>query len=181
MTAAGSSAAVMSPTGDRISDVKNVGYFLAGATGMPPGLAGPAAGPKPTGLLRREIDRAVTVWSASNGGNAAGPAAESLAPEVVGVAFRYSDGQTWQQSWDSRKRVGLPKAVEIEVSFQAGSLDPAAGNAASVIDLRNKVAYRVVVSPAGWRPPNAYATYYQQVTGQIPSAQPGTLTSDTSR
>jgi hypothetical protein len=179
-TAAGASAPIMTPSGDRISDVKNVGYFMAGAAGMPPALALRATGPRPTGLLRREADRAATVWSATNGGNAAGPAPESLAPEIVGIAFRYFDGQTWQQSWDSRQRVGLPKAVEIEVSFLAGAFE-AAGDAASLIDTHEKVSYRMVVSPAGWRPPNVYATSFQQVTGQIPSAQPGTLSSDTSR
>jgi hypothetical protein len=106
---------------------------------------------------------------------------EPLAPEVVSIGFRYFDGQSWQQSWDSRQRVGLPKAVEIEVSFLAGSHDVTDGSAASLVDLREKVTHKVVVSPAGWRPPNTYSTYYQQVNGQVPSAQPGTTSTNTSR
>jgi len=172
----------MSPTGDRVSDVKTVAYFLGGTSGLPQGLAGPVNGPKASGLVRRESDRAVAVWSRTNsGGAASGPPVEPLAPEVVNIGFRYFDGQSWQQSWDSRQRVGLPKAVEIEVSFLAGSHDVTDGSAASLVDLREKVTHKLVVSPAGWRPPNTYSTYYQQVNGQVPSAQPGTSSTNTSR
>ncbi|HUY32907.1 MAG TPA: hypothetical protein VMV69_09010 [Pirellulales bacterium] len=161
----------MPTSGDRVSDVKTVTYYMASAAALPAGLAGSPNGPKSSGLLRRESDRALGVWSRSSGGSGAsvGPVPEALAPEVAGISFRYFDGQSWQPSWDSRQRVGLPKAVEIEVAFLAGSLDETGGAASALVDLREKVTHKLVVSPAGWRPPNAYSTYYQQVNGQIPS------------
>jgi hypothetical protein len=41
--------------------------------------------------------------------------AESLAPEVVGLEFRYFDGTEWLSEWNSQEMNGLPLAVEIGV------------------------------------------------------------------
>ncbi|MCA9040078.1 MAG: prepilin-type N-terminal cleavage/methylation domain-containing protein [Planctomycetaceae bacterium] len=38
-------------------------------------------------------------------------------PEVVKLKFRYSDGQTWSESWDSQYRKTLPLLVEVSMEF----------------------------------------------------------------
>lgn len=47
-----------------------------------------------------------------------------LAPEVVGLEFRYFDGSIWTSQWDSITRESLPAAVEVRL--QIASLDPRA-------------------------------------------------------
>lgn len=47
------------------------------------------------------IDSANTMW----------------APEVVDCLFRYSDGNTWAESWDSIDRAGLPVAIEVTIKL----------------------------------------------------------------
>jgi prepilin-type N-terminal cleavage/methylation domain-containing protein len=39
-------------------------------------------------------------------------------PEVHRAAFRYFDGRTWSDSWDSLQRGSLPVAVEVKVSLR---------------------------------------------------------------
>lgn len=90
------------------------------------------------GLLRREIDAAQVrsgIEELSNEETAAlepdrfgedgnrfshledAASRTSLIPEVALMRFRYSDGTTWTESWDSRQRGGLPVAVEIALTF----------------------------------------------------------------
>ncbi len=105
-----------STTVDRLSDVKTVTYYV-----IPPedGAVDPQADltESSTGLVRRELDRAV----ASYGSEAGQPDTESdatpLAPEVSAIAFRYSDGTEWLDSWDSGEAGALPAAVEITISI----------------------------------------------------------------
>ena len=39
-------------------------------------------------------------------------------PELVGLEFRYFDGQQWWSQWDSRQKGRLPTAVEVAMQFQ---------------------------------------------------------------
>jgi hypothetical protein len=39
-------------------------------------------------------------------------------PEVRSAAFRYFDGQTWSDSWNSLQRGSLPVAVEVQLSLR---------------------------------------------------------------
>jgi hypothetical protein len=48
-------------------------------------------------------------------------------PEVVGVAFRYFDGQGFSDQWNSLARKSLPMAVEIVLRVRTGG--PTAGRA----------------------------------------------------
>lgn len=106
------------PLADRVSDVKTVTYFVQNANSVPSGAAGPAVG----GLMRQERDRAASIWSSQQGGGDASQA-ESLAPEVVALEFRYFDGQEWSTDWDSDVRQGLPIAIEVAVAVASPSAE----------------------------------------------------------
>jgi hypothetical protein len=75
-----------------------------------------------TGLYRRQSPTATLSTASSNfvsGGTMAESeeVAELLAPEVVQIAFTYSDGTQWYEEWDSSTQEGLPVAVEITVTL----------------------------------------------------------------
>ena len=74
-----------------------------------------------TGLYRRQTPTAAMMSTASttSGGALADSQepAELLAPEVVQIAFMYSDGVEWYEEWDSAAQQSLPAAVEIKVSL----------------------------------------------------------------
>jgi hypothetical protein len=91
------------------SDVKTVYYFLANAA------AGLSADGQ-SGLMRSEMNRAQALYASQNGDyDIFMRNAESLAPEVVGLEFRYFDGTEWLSEWNSQEMNGLPLAVEIGV------------------------------------------------------------------
>jgi hypothetical protein len=97
-----------------------VSYYVAGAAGMAPSRSMPVdpfavAGSMPVGLVRRESNRTVAV-SSNPQQNQLEPAAERidvLAPEVVGLEFRYFDGMAWLPQWNAEELQSSPKAVEI--------------------------------------------------------------------
>lgn len=117
------------PFGQIPSDVKNVTYYVQ-TDGSVFGAAAPNlvtsdlaqatnAATGGSGLVRRQLDRAVAQWAVSNG-NALGleQAGEILAPEVLGVEFRYFDGLEWRTEWDTEAEQKLPVAIEITLSMQ---------------------------------------------------------------
>jgi hypothetical protein len=94
------------------SDVKTVGYYLSrdAAALSPQGDLATSSG----GLVRRSLDRAVSLWAAANGHSSAlVESAGLVAPQVADVHFAYFDGAQWTDSWDSEAMGGLPLAVEI--------------------------------------------------------------------
>lgn len=96
---------------DRPSDVKTVAYFVIPETST--------AGSRAGGLYRRELDRAATQFAAAQGSVAGLDAtAEPMAPEVVGLEFRYYDGSGWTTSWDSTASEGPPTAVQIAITLR---------------------------------------------------------------
>lgn len=96
---------------DRPSDVKTVAYFVIPESST--------AGSRAGGLYRRELDRAATQFAASQGSVAGLDAsAEPMAPEVVGLEFRYYDGSGWTTSWDSTASEGPPTAVQIAITLR---------------------------------------------------------------
>jgi len=111
-----SSDVTLSPgsgTLDRASDLKTVTYYV-----IPPDsgqLAASAQGTTVrTGLVRRELDRAVTAHAAELGTlDLMDAEVEPLAPEVVAVEFAYFDGLEWLDYWDSQELGGLPWAIQI--------------------------------------------------------------------
>jgi hypothetical protein len=107
------------------SDVKTVTYFVQS---MPAGsvaaesqsladLSDPTA--NGTGLIRRVLDRSVTLWAMSNG-NYTGlqNSGEVVAPEVAAIEFQYFDGTEWLMEWDSEVEKKLPIAVLVIVALR---------------------------------------------------------------
>lgn len=108
--------------GDRPSDIKTVTYFLMqpGVSALGHGTVGDAGITETQfGLVRRELDRAVTQYALNNGDSAGLDAsAEILAPEVSLVQFRYFDGFEWLEEWDSEAMGGLPMAVDVIIAIR---------------------------------------------------------------
>ncbi len=96
-----------------LSDVKTVTYFAASSQSE--ALAQlPLSSTPEQGLMRCEMDRAVAVYQAEQGGLAPLDAtAVLLAPEVAGVEFLYFDGSQWVDFWDTSQNGGLPVAVRV--------------------------------------------------------------------
>ncbi|PQO25432.1 hypothetical protein C5Y96_24125 [Blastopirellula marina] len=108
--------------GDIPSDIKTVTYFLLqpGVSSLGHGTVGDAGITETQfGLVRRELDRAVTQYALNNGDSAnLDASAEILAPEVSLVQFRYFDGFTWVEEWDSEAMGGLPMAVDVIIAIR---------------------------------------------------------------
>lgn len=110
------------------SDMKTVAYYVRTTeaqpgTGFSAATAGSALGKqlRRPGLVRRQMDRAVTMYASQSGRTTDLNKREQLvAPEVVGVEFRYFDGTQWLTSWDSIEQNRLPSAIEIIVAVQPG-------------------------------------------------------------
>lgn len=103
---------------DRASDLKTVAYFVVEpGRGSLSSAVGTAASANNGGMVRRELDRAVTMWAAENGNLAMlDNTGELLAPEVLALEFSYFDGTSWNNYWDSSEREGLPVAVQIAMA-----------------------------------------------------------------
>src|SRR5207244_6682033 len=117
------SKGIMSSSGelsavDLPSDVKTIAYDLRNEASAESFAENPhAPGGEPStdgygrGLMRAEMDRAVTSYADSGGGTASiYSAAQLLADEVVGLGFEYFDGTEWPTTWDSSNQ-GLPRAI----------------------------------------------------------------------
>ena len=99
------------------SDVKTVAYYCVSAESVgSSGVVNRRTGRLESGLVRRVMDRAVTLY-ASQYSNMQGlqQAAEVIAPEVMSIEFQYFDGTEWLYEWDSEEEEGLPVAVKITV------------------------------------------------------------------
>jgi len=100
---------------DRISDVKTVTYYGVESEDE----TGYAADGTPTGgLVRRELDRAVSLWGSEIGQIDEDSDVTPLAPEVAAIAFRYWNGTEWVDSWDSEEEEALPVAVEVTLTIR---------------------------------------------------------------
>ncbi|GIW92306.1 MAG: hypothetical protein KatS3mg110_0347 [Pirellulaceae bacterium] len=106
------------------SDIKSVTYYVQtpelGVGQVRDPLAGAQASQQPaTGLVRREVDRAVLQYAVSYGTtDSLARTGDLLAPEVVGIEFQYFDGSAWLTYWDSDQMGGLPLAVEVVLMIQ---------------------------------------------------------------
>jgi len=99
---------------DLLSDVKTVAYYV-----VTPGTVTAGAGLETrSGLIRRELDRAVTSYAADSGGLLGVELSlEPIAPEVKAIGFRYFDGLEWVDSWDTEDQGGLPPAVAVSIAI----------------------------------------------------------------
>ena len=100
---------------DRVSDIKTVHYYLTFGN-----LAEADESIIPlTGLVRREMDRAVTMFQQEQGMFTEETPSDILAPEINAIEFLYTDGLDWYPEWDSDLYKGLPKAILVAISFAA--------------------------------------------------------------
>ncbi len=152
------------------SDVKTVAYYIqpTGAITADSSLATGSAGRQQTtsingsngGLVRRELDRAVTQWAMNNANyEALQQKAQVLAPEVAYVEFRYFDGTQWWTEWDSQVQGTLPVAVDIAIAIVSPPQDLegqplSAASFTSFADLPQGTSiYRLVVRLPVGEPP----------------------------
>lgn len=119
--------------GDMPSDIKTVGYYIQtpGVDGVQDPLstltqeqvsgASTATPLSNGGLVRRSVDRAVTLYAYQNGSSSQlQKTGQLVAPEVIAIDFSYYDGTTWQTQWDSSTQ-GLPHVVKIVIAMQRDS------------------------------------------------------------
>jgi hypothetical protein len=113
------------------SDVKTVAYYVqspdstAAAMYTASFASLPGQSPAQYGLVRREMDRAVSTFAAESGGAAMDLArGEIIAPEVKAIEFAYWDGATWLTEWDSDLNGGLPLAVDVAIRVSHEEEEP---------------------------------------------------------
>jgi hypothetical protein len=131
------------------SDIKTVVYFVRDAESVTSGVPTPTTTGRGQGLMRAELDRAVSAWSEMNGDvDSAYYDAKLLADEVTGLEFQYFDGAAWTTDWNSVEMGGLPLAVEVLLTVQPPLSADAEAAAASLSDeetLATEETYRLVV------------------------------------
>ena len=141
---------------DRLSDMKTVTYYVVGLGGA---VGGPTlGGAQGTGLIRRELDRAVTAFAAEMGSlSSIDMNLWPIAPEVVAIEFWYTDGSQWYEYWDSVERQGLPVAIEVTLYIaqpqksSRGMFGLLGGSDLQVLDSAR--TYKTVVYIPSARPP----------------------------
>ena len=142
---------------DRLSDVKTVTYYVLDAAGGETSLGQPRRG-----LVRAELDRAVTAYAAETGSLDPALEFEPIAPEVAAVEFEYFDGQQWYDTWDSQEQQGLPTAVRVTlylypVELRRGGLAWLDANS-PYLNSDNFVAYSLLVRLPGSEPATGQAS-----------------------
>lgn len=141
---------------DRLSDVKTVTYYVLDAAGGETSLGQPRRG-----LVRAELDRAVTAYAAETGSLDPALEFEPIAPEVAAVEFEYFDGQQWYDTWDSQEQQGLPVAVRVTLYLYPAELRRGglawldAGS--PYLNSGNFVAYSLLVRLPGSEPASGLA------------------------
>jgi len=140
-----------------LSDVKTVTYFAANAASTAISLL-PLASTPEQGLMRCEMDRAVAVYQAEQGGlSPVDMNAVLLAPEVAAVEFLYFDGSQWVDFWDTTQNGGLPVAVRVtlyitpkQTKQRGGTLSQESGDPASkAATAVGTLAYSLLVNIPG--------------------------------
>ena len=111
------------PGQTRPSEVKSISYFLSSSPPVAASLEFDQQVVQQGGLYRRQIDRAV----ASYRGETQAPGvpdeySKLLAPEIVGLEFRYFDGSAWANEWDSDEMQYFPTAIEVILTVDASRL-----------------------------------------------------------
>ena len=143
------------------SDIKTVSYFVqtqddASTAAEVDSLAMiDGAGGTSQGLIRRELDRAVTQWAMTNGSaTAVTQGGDLLAPEVVGIQFQYSDGVQWLSEWDTEYQEALPLAIEVILMMQSIVENPNAEQpTAAELAAATIRSYRLIVHVPVGAPP----------------------------
>lgn len=139
--------AVVAPTG--VSGITTVRYLVGQGTATL-GLAGPeTSGGMGTGLVRQEVNRDLLNW-ANQMGSAATVAGNPklIAPEVSRMEFRYFDGTTLYETWDTYAMQGqLPQAIELRLWFVETQTSQVDGTETKVESLPYVIT---IALPATW-------------------------------
>lgn len=114
------------------SDVKTVTYYVLSG-GVPTSASGLTATNQDIltstdpavvqrGLVRRQLDRAVSQYALTNGLMVGtDTVGEVVAAEVASIEFQYFDGVEWRYEWDSEVEGALPVAIQIIMMLEAPS------------------------------------------------------------
>lgn len=142
------------------SDVKTVAYYLRSPDA--PASAGQSAlSGGQSGLVRRELDRAVSAYASGSGQtDQLDLQARLMAREVTSLDFQYHDGSSWVSTWDSDAAGGLPMAIEIRVGIaspKSRRAQRAAGGVnAPLLPAADDLIYRLVVRIPVAKPASEY-------------------------
>jgi type II secretory pathway component PulJ len=114
-------------TAVRQSDLQTVAYFLSESAMVAAEQTATGAAASPitlqdndgVGLVRSQGERSVLRSLNSSGSDTILPGpVQMLAPEIELVMFRFFDGLTWYEEWDSSTVGALPRAIEVTITFE---------------------------------------------------------------
>jgi len=137
--------------------ISNFGSFSS-SSAQATGSSEPSSTGQGRGLMRLEMDRAVSAYSESNGAPSDSyDGAKLLAEEVTSITFRYWNGTEWVSDWNSDEMGGLPLAVEIVMTMadaNAATSTAPAQNFAATTSGSTDPSFRMVVNlPTASLPP----------------------------
>ena len=126
------------------SEVRTVSYFVSQGSGISSTLTATTIDSS-AGLLRGERDRPSAAYLYSGGTTfPSSDRAEVIAPEVQAIEFRYFDGTSYYDSWDTELRSALPMAVEVMIQVRTSNQER------GVEQARGAVALDDVQAPGEW-------------------------------
>jgi hypothetical protein len=107
------------------SDVKTVSYFMTQTDSSSATTLDPLVEPDGTtiqGLVRRQLDRAITQYAMTNASaTSLMQSGDLLATEVARIEFQYFDGIEWRTEWDTEYEEGLPLAIQVLLYVGSGT------------------------------------------------------------
>ena len=146
------------------SDIKTVTYYVlsgnaaVSASGMTATKQDVLTSTDPDvvqrGLVRRQLDRAVSQYALANGLLAGtDDVGEVVAAEVASIEFQYFDGIEWRYEWDTGVEGTLPVAIQIVMLLEAPSMkaltaDPSQIGTSTDLQPSNLHYYRLLVPVA---------------------------------
>ncbi|MEZ6134057.1 MAG: type II secretion system protein [Pirellulaceae bacterium] len=136
-------------------DMKTVTYYVQAATqmGVQDTMSAFTQSADETGfaagLVRRQLDRAITAYAEENGDTQRLlQTGDLVAPEVISLEFSYFDGINWLTEWDSSTQ-SLPWLVQVSLAMQSASgarvskFEP--GTPLNTINLADRQSYGIEV------------------------------------
>ncbi len=161
-------------------DMKTVTYYVQAATtmGVEDTMAAFGSGTENegynSGLVRRQLDRAITAYAEEMGDTTRLlRTGDLVAPEVISLEFAFFDGTQWLTQWDSSTQ-SLPWLVQISLAMQSatgarkGKLEPGVQiNTLGLADRQNYGVeiYQLVVAIPGAQLRAADAASADQAAG----------------
>lgn len=129
------------------SDLRQICYYwMAGGS-----LDNQTGETSQSGLARYEADRLEATFAETSGKALAMP--KILAPEIASVSFRYFDGLTWLESWDSPTMQALPRAIEVTLQFVPAENRLGTIFNTGVSPMSNQATFVIAVPLADPKPP----------------------------